>query len=101
MIDPDEIDNAINVFKNKEFRVIEITKAVENFLEECKEFDTLYETNFEKPFDRDITSKPGNSKTQRSSRSMDSNLKCPYSSSLENLNHPNLLLIPDHLKNYY
>ena len=43
MIDPDEIDNAINVFKNQEFRVIEITKAVENFLEECKEFDTLYE----------------------------------------------------------
>ena len=33
-IDSEEIDNAINVFKNQEFRVIEITKTVENFLEE-------------------------------------------------------------------
>ena len=52
LIDLAEIDNAMSVFKNQEFRVIEITKAVENFLEVCKEFDTLYETNFEKPFDR-------------------------------------------------
>ena len=35
-IDPEEIDNAINVFKNQEFRVTEITKTVENFLEECR-----------------------------------------------------------------
>ena len=35
-IDPEEIDNAINVFKNQEFRVIEITKTVENFLEEWR-----------------------------------------------------------------
>ena len=51
MIDPEKIDNAINVFKNQEFPVTESTKAAENFLEEYKEFDTLYETNFEKPFD--------------------------------------------------
>ena len=43
----------MNVFKNQEFRFIKITKAVENFLEECEEFETFYETNFEKPFDRD------------------------------------------------
>ena len=36
LIDPEEIDNAINVFKNQEFRVIEITKTVENFLEEWR-----------------------------------------------------------------
>ena len=44
----------LTFFKNQEFRVIEITKTVENFLEECKEFDTLYEINFEKPFHRDF-----------------------------------------------
>ena len=57
MANPEESDNTINVlnvFKNQEFRVIEITKAVENFLEECKEFDTLYEIDFEKPFHRDF-----------------------------------------------
>ena len=58
MIDPEEIANAINIFKNQEFWVIEVTKTVENFLEECKEFDTLCKTNFEKPFDRNIPSKP-------------------------------------------
>ena len=57
LIDPEETDNAMNVFKNQEFRVIEITKTDENFLEECKKFETLYELNFEKPFDRDILSK--------------------------------------------
>ena len=46
MIDPEENDNAISAFKNQEFRVIEITKNVENFLEECKEFDALNKTNF-------------------------------------------------------
>ena len=60
LIDPEEIDNAMNIFKNHELRVIEITKIVENFLEDCKEFYTMYETNFEKPFDRDIPSKPEN-----------------------------------------
>ena len=75
MIDPEEIDNTKNVFKNQEFRAIEITKTVENFLEECKEFDTLYETNSEKPFDRDIPSKPANSKSQHSSKSKYSNPK--------------------------
>ena len=80
LIDPEEIDNAMNVFKNQEFRVIEITKTVENFLEECKEFDTLYETNFEKTFDRDIPSKPVNSKIQRSSKSKNSNPKSSISS---------------------
>ena len=71
LIDLAEIDNAMSVFKNQEFRVIEITKAVENFLEVCKEFDTLYETNFEKPFDRHIPSKPvnGNPKSSMSSKS--------------------------------
>ena len=59
LIEPEEIDN---VFKNQKFWVIEITKIVENFLEECKEFYTMYETNFEKPFDRDIPSKPENNK---------------------------------------
>ena len=59
MIDPEEIDNAVNAFNNQEFRVTEITKTVENFLEECKKS--------EKSFDRDIPSKPVNSKTQRSS----------------------------------
>ena len=38
LIDPEEIDNAMSIFKNQEFRVIEINKTVENFLEECKEF---------------------------------------------------------------
>ena len=80
MIDPEEIDNAMNVFKNQEFRVIEIAKTVENFLKECKEFDTLYETNFEKPFDRDIPSKPVNSKTQHSSKSKDVNPNSSISS---------------------
>ena len=57
MANPEESDNTINVlnvFKNQEFRVNEITKTVENFLEECKEFDTLYEINFEKSFHRDF-----------------------------------------------
>ena len=66
LLDLAEIDNAMSVFKNQEFRVIEITKAVENFLEVCKEFDTLYETNFEKPFDRYIPSKPVNSNPKSS-----------------------------------
>ena len=35
LIDPEEIDNAMNVFKNHKLRDIEITKIVENFLEEC------------------------------------------------------------------
>ena len=78
--DPEEIDNGMSVFKNQALRVIEITKTIENFLEECKEFDTLYKTNFEKPFDRDIPSKPVNSKTQRSSKSKDSNPKSSISS---------------------
>ena len=38
LIDPEEIDNAMSIFKNQEFWVIEINKTVENFLEECKEF---------------------------------------------------------------
>ena len=29
----------MNVFKTQEFRVTEITKTVENFLEECKEIE--------------------------------------------------------------
>ena len=66
LIDLAEIDNAMSVFKNQEFRVIEITKAVENFLEVCKEFDTLYETNFEKLFDRHTPSKPVNSNPKSS-----------------------------------
>ena len=37
LIDPEEID-AMSIFKNQEFRVIEINKTVENFLEECKGF---------------------------------------------------------------
>ena len=48
----------MNFFKTQEFRVTEITKTVENFLEECKEIERNYKTNFEKPFDRDIPSKP-------------------------------------------
>ena len=80
MIDPEEIDNAMNVFNNQEFRVIEITKTVESFLEECKDFDTLYETNFGKPFHRNIPSKLVNSKTQRSSQSKDSNPRSSLSS---------------------
>ena len=96
----------MNLFKNQEFRFIKITKAVENFVEECEEFETLYETNFEKPFDRDqqIVS-------QRSSKSKDVTQNHPYPSSLETLatvqsltvhpNHPNFLIIQDHLKNYY
>ena len=75
MIDPEEIDNAMNVFNNQEFRVIEITKTVESFLEECKDFDTLYEHNFRKPFHRNIPSK-----TQRSSQSKDSNPRSSLSS---------------------
>ena len=46
LIDPEEIGNAINIFKNQEFRIIEITKSVENFLEECKEFDTAVKNWF-------------------------------------------------------
>ena len=80
LIDPVEIDNVMNVFKNREFRVIEVTKAVENFLEKCKEFDALHETNFEKPLDRDIPSKPLTSKIHRSSKSKDSNAKSSISS---------------------
>ena len=38
LIDPDEIDKAVDCFKNQEYRVIEITKSVNSFLEECKEF---------------------------------------------------------------
>ena len=38
LIDPEEIDDAMSIFKNQEFRVIQINKTVENFLEECKEF---------------------------------------------------------------
>ena len=101
MIDPEEIDNAMNVLKNQEFRVIEITKAAENFLEEWKEFDTLYETNFEKAFDRDIHQNQEIVKPSVVPNQKIVTQDCPYSSSLENLNYPNLLLIPCHLKNYY
>ena len=80
MRDPEDIDNGMSVFKNQALRVIEITKTIENFLAECKEFDALCKTNFEKPFDRDIPSKPVNSKTQRSSKSKDSNPKSSISS---------------------
>ena len=73
MTDPVENDNAIKVFKNQEFRLIEIAKTVEYFLEECKEFDTLYEIIFEKCFDRDIPSKPLSSKTQCRSKAKESN----------------------------
>ena len=75
-----KFEDSLDVFKNQEFRVIENTNTVENFLEECKEVDTLYETNFGKRFDRDIPSKPVNSKTQRSSKSKDSNPKSSISS---------------------
>ena len=44
LIDPEEIDNAMNVSKNQEFRVIEIAKIVENFYGECRKFGTLYKT---------------------------------------------------------
>ena len=111
LIDPEDIDNAINIFKNQEFRVIEITKTVENFLEECKEFDTLYDTNFENPLTKIFHQ---NQKVVKPSvvpyqRIVIQN--CHYPPGLENLatvqnfivhpNHPNLLLIQDHLKNYY
>ena len=78
--DSEEIDDGMSVFKNQAFRVIEITKSIENFLEEWKEFDALYETNFKKPFDRDISSKPVNSKFQRRFKSKDSNPKSSISS---------------------
>ena len=80
LVDPEEIDNAINVFKNQEFRVVEITKTVENFFEESKELDSLCKTYFVKPFGRDILSKPANSKSQRTSKSKYSNSKLSISS---------------------
>ena len=60
-IDPEEVSNAMNIFKKQEFRVIEITKTVENFLEECKKIETLH-------FNRDILSNPAIIKSQGSSR---------------------------------
>lgn len=80
IVDPEEIDNAINVFKNQEFQVVEIIKSVENFFEEFKELDSLCETYFAKPFGRDILSKPANSKSQRSSKSKYSYPKSSISS---------------------
>ena len=41
LVDSEEIDNAINVFKNEEFRVAEITKTVENIFEKSTELDSL------------------------------------------------------------
>ena len=87
MIDPEETDNAINVLKNHEYQVIEITKTIDNFLEQCKESDTLYKTNFEKPFDRDIPSKPANSKNQHSSKPKYSNPKLSISPKSQKSSH--------------
>ena len=79
LIEPEEIDNAINVSRNHEFQLSEVTKTVKNFFEDCKELDTLCKINFEKPFDRNIPSKTRKSKTQRSSKSKDSNPKSSIS----------------------
>ena len=87
MIDPEETNNAINVLKNHEYQVIEITKTIGNFLEQCKESDTLYKTNFEKPFDRDIPSKPANSKNQHSSKPKYSNPKLSISPKSQKSSH--------------
>ena len=80
LVDSEEIDNAINVFKNEEFRVAEITKTVENIFEKSTELDSLWETYFVNPFARDIPSKPANSESQRSSKSKCSNSKSSISS---------------------
>ena len=88
MIDLEENDNAISAFKNQEFGVIEITKNVENFLEKCKEFDVLYKTNFEKSFDKHISSKPIKPSIVKPSIVPNQRIviqNCPYRPSLEYL----------------
>ena len=78
-VNPEKIDNTINIFKSQEFRVISITKTVENLLKESKEFEPLYKTNFEKPFDIDILSKLSNIKSHCSSKPKDFNPKLSIS----------------------
>ena len=74
-------------FKNQEVQVIETTKTVENFLEQCKECETMYETNFEKPFNRDIISKPAHSKISIVPNQRIVTQNHSYLLSLENLIH--------------
>ena len=104
LIGPEEIDNAINAFRNQEFHLFEIAKTVKNFFEECKEFDKnpLIEIFHQKP-EKVKPSVIPNQRIVIQNR--------PYPTSLENLaklqnlivhlNHPNFVLIKDRLKQYY
>ena len=94
MIDPEEIDNTVNVFKNQEFRVIEITKTVLK--------NPLIEIFHQNQYIVKPSVVP-NQKIVIQNRSYPPSPENP--ATVQNLivqsNHPNLLLIQDYLKNYY